>query len=85
MNVRVRPTGPAMPDTAATLDELRETFARIDDNGDGSISFAEFRSLMHETGDQRDDISLRIVFGRVDTNNDGRIDFPELRTWLCPP
>jgi hypothetical protein len=85
MSARVRPTLTAMPETPATLDELRETFARIDENGDGSVSFPEFRSLMHEIGDQRDDISLRTMFGRLDTNNDGRIDFPELRAWLCPP
>ena len=85
MNARVRPRGPALPYNEATLNELHETFARIDENGDGSVSFAEFGRLMREVGDRRDDISLRILFGRVDTNNDGRIDFPELRAWLCRP
>ena len=68
----------------ATLDELRETFARLDDNDDGSVSFAEFRSLMHEIGDLREDTVLRAAFGRVDANGDGRIDFAEFSAWLCP-
>ena len=69
--------------TTATPDELQEIFERIDDNDDGSVSFAEFRSLMHEIGDLRDDAVIRASFERVDTNHDGRIDFGELRAWLC--
>jgi Ca2+-binding EF-hand superfamily protein len=69
--------------TTATREELREIFERIDDNDDGSVSFAEFRSLMHEIGDLREDELLKASFGRVDTNSDGRIDFDELRAWLC--
>jgi Ca2+-binding EF-hand superfamily protein len=69
--------------TTATADELREIFERIDDNDDGSVSFAEFRSLMHEIGDLREDAVLRASFARVDTNHDGRIDFNEMRAWLC--
>ena len=69
--------------TTATAAELREIFDRIDDNDDGSVTFAEFRSLMHEVGDLREDLVLRAAFGRVDTNHDGRIDFDELSAWLC--
>ena len=69
--------------TTATPDELREIFDRIDDNDDGSVTFAEFRSLMHEVGDLRADPALRAAFSRVDTNHDGRIDFDELSAWLC--
>lgn len=72
-----------MPFTTATREELQEIFERIDDNDDGSVSFAEFRSLMHEIGDLREDVVLRAAFRRVDTNQDGRIDFNELRAWLC--
>jgi Ca2+-binding EF-hand superfamily protein len=68
--------------TTATPRELQEIFERIDDNDDGSVSFAEFRSLMHEVGDLREDAILR-AFARIDTNEDGRIDFDELRAWLC--
>lgn len=69
--------------TTATAAELKEIFERIDDNGDGSVSFPEFRSLMHEVGDLREDAVLRASFAHVDTNHDGRIDFDELRAWLC--
>ena len=72
-----------MPFTTATPAELQEIFERIDDNDDGSVSFAEFRSLMHEIGDLREDAVLRASFERVDTNGDGRIDFEEMRAWLC--
>ena len=69
--------------STATPEELQEIFERIDGNDDGSVTFAEFRSLMHEVGDLREDEVLRASFGRVDTNKDGRIDFSELRAWLC--
>jgi Ca2+-binding EF-hand superfamily protein len=69
--------------TTASPAELHEIFERIDDNDDGSVSFAEFRSLMHEIGDLRDDAVLHASFERVDRNRDGRIDFAELSAWLC--
>ena len=69
--------------TTATAAELQEIFERIDDNDDGTVSFPEFRSLMHEVGDLREDAALRAAFERVDTNQDGRIDFDEMRAWLC--
>jgi Ca2+-binding EF-hand superfamily protein len=69
--------------TTATAEELQEIFERIDDNDDGSVSFEEFRSLMHEIGDLRRDTILRASFARVDSNHDGRIDFAELRAWVC--
>ena len=68
--------------TTATVDELQEIFERIDDNDDGSVSFEEFRSLMHELGDLREDALLRAAFERVDANHDGRIDFEEMSSWL---
>jgi Ca2+-binding EF-hand superfamily protein len=70
--------------TPATMDELRETFAHIDANGDGGVSFAEFRTLMHDIGDLREDAALRASFERVDVDQNGRIDFAELCNWLCP-
>lgn len=69
--------------TTATREELQEIFEHIDDNDDGSVTFAEFRSLMHEVGDLREDAILRASFERIDTNRDGRIDYDEMRAWLC--
>ena len=67
-----------------TADELREIFERIDDNGDGRVSFDEFRALLLEFGDQRTGDALRASFERIDADRNGRIDFEELRAWLCP-
>jgi Ca2+-binding EF-hand superfamily protein len=67
-----------------TLDELQEIFKRIDDNGDGRVSFDEFRALLLEMGDQRTGDALRVSFERIDADRNGRIDFEELRAWLCP-
>jgi Ca2+-binding EF-hand superfamily protein len=80
---RTGPRGDPMQFTTATPDELQEIFERIDDNDDGSVSFAEFRGLMHEIGDLREDAVLHAAFERVDINRDGRIDFEEMRAWLC--
>jgi len=68
--------------TVATQDELQEIFGRIDEDGDGNVSFIEFKSLMLEMGDPRGDGALRTSFTRIDTDHNGRIDFDELRTWL---
>ena len=46
--------------TTATSEELKEIFERIDDNDDGSVSFPEFRSLMHEVGDLRGEGCQRV-------------------------
>jgi Ca2+-binding EF-hand superfamily protein len=72
-----------MQPTDPTPEELQEIFDHIDENGDGGVTFAEFRSLMHEIGDLREDAVLRASFGRVDSNHDGHIDIAELRAWLC--
>jgi Ca2+-binding EF-hand superfamily protein len=71
--------------TDPTLDELQEIFDRIDKNGDGRVSFPEFKSLMLEMGDPRRAAALRSSFSRIDADHNGRIDIEELRTWLCRP
>lgn len=73
-----------MQTTTQTQDELQEIFERIDEDGDGAVSFDEFCSLLLEMGDQRHGTALRTTFERIDTDRNGRIDFEELSAWLRP-
>lgn len=59
------------------LDELRESFAYNDGNGDGRIDFTEFCAMldMLEAGMTR--AECRIGFDEIDTDNDGAIGFEE--------
>ena len=66
------------------LDEIEETFQRIDRNGDKTIDFHEFASLMLRMDHTRSAATLRQQFDGIDTDRDGRVRFEEFRAW-CEP
>jgi hypothetical protein len=74
--------GTTMRSTDSLRNELEEIFERIDKNGDGSVSFAEFKRLMLELGDLSSDNGLRTSFARIDVDHDEGISFDELSAWL---
>lgn len=63
-------------------DELEEMFDRIDENGDRSISFEEFSSLMREMDHAKSAAQLRASFNAIDTNRDGQVSFIEVSNWI---
>jgi Ca2+-binding EF-hand superfamily protein len=73
-----------MSDTDHARDEIEETFDRIDEDGDRTISFEEFISLMLELDHTRSAAALRINFDAIDSNRDGRVSFEEFRAWMSP-
>ena len=62
-------------------DEIEETFARIDENGDRRISFGEFARLMLEMDHARSESALQASFDAIDTDHDGYLSFDEFRAW----
>jgi Ca2+-binding EF-hand superfamily protein len=62
-------------------DEIEETFARIDENGDRSISFDEFARLMLDMDHAKSESALRASFDAIDTNHDGCVSLDEFRAW----
>ena len=62
-------------------DEIEETFARIDENGDRRISFSEFARLMLEMDHARSESALHTSFDAIDTDHDGYLSFDEFRAW----
>jgi len=62
--------------------EMKETFERIDQNGNGSIEFEEYRGLMRELDHARPESALRAQFSSIDLNRDGRISFEEFHAWF---
>ncbi len=63
------------------LEELREDFAEVDDDGDGMIDFAEFSALMGDLDADMKAEELRIGFGEIDTDRNGRISLAEFIAW----
>jgi mannose-1-phosphate guanylyltransferase len=67
----------------AVLDEIQEMFDRIDENGDGCISYEEYASLMLEMDHDQSGSALRASFDAIDADRDGRVSFGEFRAWVA--
>jgi Ca2+-binding EF-hand superfamily protein len=70
-----------MPITKVAQDEIDESFERIDENGDRSISFDEFASLLLKMDHTQSESALRARFDVIDKNHDGRVTLDEFRAW----
>ena len=64
------------------FEEMKESFASIDENGSGSIEVDEFVALMLKLDHSRPEGALRMQFVSIDTNHDGRISEEEFHSWL---
>lgn len=63
-------------------DEIEEMFARVDKDGDRSISFDEYASLLLEMNRASPRSALRAGFDTIDLDRDGRVSFDEFRAWV---
>ena len=61
--------------------ELRENFAAVDSDADGSVDFGEFSDLMENLEAEMSAEELRIGFDEIDADHDGRVDFREFVAW----
>lgn len=62
-------------------DELRTLFEGCDQNGNGTLQFAEFEEFLNNIGAGMSTRECRIGFSEIDTDRDGRIDFDEFYRW----
>ena len=72
---------PAAAADADSSDEFNELFEQADVDGDGSISFLEFKAMMADLDANMKESSLRIGFQEIDLDHDGEINLDELRAW----
>jgi Ca2+-binding EF-hand superfamily protein len=66
---------------AASSTELTKEFAAVDKDGDGRVSFEEFKQLLDGLDSGMSEPEMRIGFHEVDTDRDGRIDCREFIEW----
>jgi calcium-binding protein CML len=57
--------------------ELTDTFAELDVNGDGQITGAEFHAAMTARGESVTKEEIASIFADADTDEDGKISFTE--------
>lgn len=65
----------------ASTRELKQDFARVDNDRDGRVDFAEFKQLLQGLDAEMSEQELRIGFREVDSDHDGLIDCREFIDW----
>jgi len=70
-----------MKKQADRIDEIEDSFAAADEDGDGQISLTEFRGLMLELDRHMHDSSVTTTFLAIDSDHDERTGFTEFRAW----
>jgi calmodulin len=63
-------------------DELKQLFAKFDQNGDGQISIDELKEVMAGLGERLTDFELKDMMNDADENKDGFIDFNEFKALI---
>ena len=66
---------------SATQEELEDTFAYNDADGDGRLEFHEFVNMLRDLEARVSAQEARIGFSEIDTDNDGVIDLDEFIDW----
>lgn len=59
------------------LDELRNAFISIDQNGDGRIERKEFKAALDRAGHSYTEVEVSQLMSTLDTNKNGYIDYTE--------
>jgi Ca2+-binding EF-hand superfamily protein len=63
------------------LAELRQTFDKVDSNGDGWIVSIEFSSLLRTLDQDLSEDECLLAFEATDSDGDGSISFEEFMGW----
>ncbi|MEU5433200.1 EF-hand domain-containing protein [Streptomyces sp. NPDC020719] len=62
----------------ADIEEARKAFAKLDVNGDGEITAAEYKQVMAQLGDYHvTETVAKAIIAAKDANGDGKLSFEE--------
>lgn len=67
----------------ADVEQYRATFEMVDVDGDGYVSAAEFRNLMHALGQEISHARSVEIVVAADRNGDGKISLEEFAAFMA--
>lgn len=65
------------------LEDLRQTFALFDDDGNGEITAQELGNVMRQLGLKPSETELEDIMNEIDSDHSGTIDFNEFATIMA--
>lgn len=63
-------------------ERLKEKFAELDENGDGTLDFDELKTLLQKGNPNFKNNEVMKLYKKCDSNNDGRVDFDEFLAYV---
>ena len=65
-------------------EEILVVFKRLDKEGVGSISHADFKRILSRLGEKLTDVEMNEIISEIDNDQDGRIEFEEFFRVMMP-
>ncbi|XP_057303781.1 calmodulin-A-like [Hydractinia symbiolongicarpus] len=64
------------------IEEIREAFNKFDQDGDGTITITELKTVLSSMGQEVDENDIKVMLEDLDTTNGNTIEFPAFLTMM---